>query len=471
MRTRKFGNALLLGTLLAAAAAQAAPADGDFDTNWGFFNSGKMIVPFDFGGDQVDVAADSVLGDDGSLFIAGTVKDANGIKRMGVTKLTPAGGIDTAGFGGGDGRVLSPSNAGVMHATGIARRGTTLYVGGFREVDATNRDFALCIFNTSGVPLLFLSTSSPCVTASFDLGNTISQDIATSMVVQPDGKIVLAGTTAVNSATDTYAAFVRFKSNGALDNTFGVGGTGQQLLRTTNVFQRHRINAVTLAGNGKIVAVGSTDPVGASDTSALVIRLKSDGLVDALSNTAEYAFSVDGSNQRDTGLYDVIAVDNPTDAEDDLVVVGYAELANSIHSGLIAKLNLAYALDTVGFSAGDGSDGYYTTINNASWDFNSVAIQPGVGYVIGATIAQNDQTDFMLGRFRFDGKIDTLWTSQSTAFHPFDFGLNGQFDLLADVKVQGDGIYAVGTGFKTPTNTDFVAAKLTLDRIFRDRFE
>ena len=148
-----------------------------------------------------------------------------------------------------------------------------------------------------------------------------------------------------------------------------------------------------------------------------------------------------------------------------------AELANSIHSGLIAKLNLAYALDTVGFSAGDGSDGYYTTINNASWDFNSVAIQPGVGYVIGATIAQNDQTDFMLGRFRFDGKIDTLWTSQSTAFHPFDFGLNGQFDLLADVKVQGDGIYAVGTGFKTPTNTDFVAAKLTLDRIFRDRFE
>ncbi len=464
-----------LGLAAAGLARAAAPDDGYLDSHWGLFGSGKSLVPFDLGGDLLDQAAGSALGSDGSLFLAGTVKDAGGIKRMGVAKLKADGTLDTTGFGGGDGRVLSPTNAGTLVATALVRRNTTLYVAGYREVNATNRDFALCVFSTAGVPLSFLGTGTSCVTASFDLGPTLSQDMAYDLVVQPDGKIVLAGTTAVSSTTDTYAAFARFHANGLLDSSFGLGNSGQTLLRTSNVFQRHRVRAAALAGNGKIVAVGSTDAVGAGDTGALVIRLNSDGSPDPLSNTDELSFAVDGSSSRDTVLNDVLLEHVANAADDRMVVVGYAQTAGNPNGAnrLIARLNPNGSLDA-GFSGGDGSDGYDISGGAAGTYgvFESVALAPGGGayFPAGTFSYPGDPSDLNLCRYRADGGTETFFEGLS-ACKTVDFTLPGAFETGAAVQVQGDGVYLSGTGFKTASDGDFVAAKFTLDRIFRDRFE
>jgi len=465
----------VLGLGAAGLAHAAAPNDGYLDTSWGLFGSGKSLVPFDLGGDLLDQAAGSALGSDGSLFLAGTVKDANGIKRMGVAKLKPDGTLDTSGFGGGDGRVLSATNAGTLVATALVRRNTTLYVAGYREVNATNRDFALCVFSTAGVPLSFLGTGTSCVTASFDLGPTISQDMAYDLAVQPDGKIVLAGTTAVNSSSDTYAAFVRFNANGLLDGSFGLSHSGQTLLRTSNVFQRHRVRAVAVASNGKIVAVGSTDVVGASDTGALVIRLNSDGSPDPLSNTDELTFAVDGSSSRDTVLNDVLLEDVADAADDRMVVVGYAQTAGNPTGAnrLIARLAPAGSFDA-SFSGGDGSDGYDISGGAAGTYgvFESVAAAPGGGayFPAGTFSFPGEPSDLNVCRYRADGGTETFFEGLS-ACKNVDFSLPGAFETGAEVQVMGDGIYLSGTGFKTASDGDFVAAKFTVDRIFRDRFE
>jgi uncharacterized delta-60 repeat protein len=451
-------------TLLACALLQAglAAAEGALDTHWGVASTGKSPIAFDFGGNMGDFATGSVIGPDGSMYISGTVLDAGGVSRMGVTRLLPNGLIDT-NFGT-DGRVMTQGSQGELFNTaGIVMKGNSLLVGGYKKKTADNWDFVLCAFSTGGVPLLFNSTLAPCVSASFDPGPSLSRDIPRAMAVQADGKVVMAGSTAVASVSDTYAAFARFNTSGALDNTFGLSNSGIQLMRTSN-FLRHQINAVAIASNGKIVGVGKTDIVGGNDSSALIVRLDTDGTVEQLSQSNECSFEVDGSNSRDTELLGLTMVPNGGGLEDDFVTVGYAQMSGTVHSGLIAKRRGATCAYDSSFSGGDGSSGYAVVTAGDSMTFESVAAQPNVGYVIAATYTSTGgDADWLVGRYRPDGSSDSLLT-------PIDFGLIHQTDIVADVHVFHDGIYVAGSWQKTGANYDFGAARLSLDQIFADGF-
>jgi uncharacterized delta-60 repeat protein len=457
-------NTMIRRTLLACALLQAgaAAAEGALDTSWGFANTGKSPIAFDFGGNMGDFATGSVIGPDGSMYISGTVLDAGGVSRIGVTRLLPNGLIDT-NFGT-DGRVMTQSSQGELFNTaGIVMKGNSLLVGGYKKKTADNWDFVLCAFSTGGVPLLFNSTLTSCVSASFDPGPSLSRDIPRAMAIQADGKVVMAGSTAVASVSDTYAAFARFNTSGALDNTFGLSNSGIQLMRTSN-FLRHQINAVAIASNGKIVGVGKTDVVGGNDSSALIVRLETDGTVDQLSQSDECAFEVDGSNSRDTELLGLTMVPNGGGVEDDFVTVGYAQMSGTVHSGLIAKRRGATCAYDASFSGGDGSSGYTVVTAGDSMTFESVAKQPNVGYVIAATYTSTGgDADWLVGRYRPDGSSDSLLT-------PIDFGVIHQTDVVADVHVFHDGIYVAGSWQKTGANYDFGAARLSLDQIFADSF-
>src|SRR5262249_52511129 len=55
-----------------------------------------------------------------------------------------------------------------------------------------------------------------------EFGGTVAGDWASSVVVQPDGKVVAAGQTNVYGTTDF--ALARYYANGTLDPSFGTGG-------------------------------------------------------------------------------------------------------------------------------------------------------------------------------------------------------------------------------------------------------
>jgi len=462
--TNPLRSLLACAVLQAGITASATAAEGMLDTQWGPANTGKSPIAFDYGGNMADFATASVIGPDGSMYISGTVRDANGTSRMGVTRLLPNGVID-ANFGT-DGRAMTQASQGELFNTaGIVMRNNSLLLGGYRKKTADNWDFVLCAFSTGGVPLLFNATGTSCVSASFDLGPTLSRDIARAIALQPDGKVVLAGTTAVASASDTYAAFARFQSSGALDPSFGLQGSGLQMMRTTNLYERHQINAVGIASNGKIVAVGKTDVVGGNDSSALIVRLDTDGSVDQLAPSDECVFEVDGSNSRDTELVDLVLLHNGGGLEDDLVVVGYAQMSGVVRSGLIAKRRgQACAYDT-SFSGGDGTNGYTVVTAGDALTFDRVALQPNVGFVVAANYrATGADSDWLVGRYRFDGHSDSLLT-------PIDFGGVHQSDDVADVQVYHDGIYVAGSWQKSGANYDFGAARIVLNQIFVDGFD
>ena len=88
-------------------------------------------------------------------------------------------------------------------------------------------------------------------------------DSAQAVAIQPDGKIVLAGSWAgfASDGSGRTFAITRFNPDGSLDKAFGSGG------RTLVAFPNAAAEAkgVAIQPDGKIVAAGSTNAGGDSD--------------------------------------------------------------------------------------------------------------------------------------------------------------------------------------------------------------
>lgn len=101
-------------------------------------------------------------------------------------------------------------------------------------------------------------------------------DLAYSVAVQADGKIVVCGQSGVSP--NLHSALARYNRNGHLDSTFGNGGKV-----TVNFSVSDYLFAVALQSDGKIVAAGSS-----RGTAFLLARFNGDGSLDQ-------AFATNGS--------------------------------------------------------------------------------------------------------------------------------------------------------------------------------
>jgi uncharacterized delta-60 repeat protein len=114
-------------------------------------------------------------------------------------------------------------------------------------------------------------------------------DSANDVVVQPDGKILLAGYTKVTGmppgpnqySTTVYPVIVRLLSTGALDTSFGSGGVakGKGLVWDVDGNSYNYYSRLILQANGSIIGVGSHGTATTVDA-GLLERFTSAGVVD-----------------------------------------------------------------------------------------------------------------------------------------------------------------------------------------------
>jgi uncharacterized delta-60 repeat protein len=109
-----------------------------------------------------------------------------------------------------------------------------------------------------------------------------------AVMVQPDGKILVAGSTGRSPSGDF--VLVRYRTDGSLDSSFGTGG-----IVTTDFGLYERANAAVLQPDGKIVVLGESFDMGAYGWPWLALaRYRSDGSLDP-------SFSGDGMLTLSTG--------------------------------------------------------------------------------------------------------------------------------------------------------------------------
>ena len=136
-------------------------------------------------------------------------------------------------------------------AVAIQANGRIVVAGSITDLNTFNDDFALARYNTTGALDSTFGTGG-LVTTGF--GDSASAD-ATSLAIQPDGEIVVAGTVNdFNTFTQGFGV-ARYNPNGSLDPTFGTGG---EVVTSFGSGVSGNAAGVALTCDGDIIVAGTT---------------------------------------------------------------------------------------------------------------------------------------------------------------------------------------------------------------------
>lgn len=267
-------------------------------------------------------------------------------------------------------------------------------------------------------------------------------------VMQPDGKIVIAGST--NFGINRDFIVVRFNTDGSLDQSFATGGK-----QTTHFPENAYATAVAIQGDGKIVVAGHTTTSyesGESLTDFALARYNNDG-------TPDKSFSDDGMQISSVSNGDDFPTSIATQKDGKIVVVGYSEInGKSKHysSCEIARFNTDGSLDNSFFVAPERFG--FLSASPASAALQSDGKIVIAGQTVTGTGEEDEitTTDIFVARYNTDGQLDH--TFNDNGFQTADFGSDDN-DNAIGVNLQSDGkIVLLGNNWNG-SNYDFVLAR------------
>lgn len=237
---------VLLAVLFAAGVITAAlpAARGDLDPSFG--SGGKVTT--DFGGNET--AWGLAVQSDGKAVVAGTRFDPGPSDDFVLARYTSRGALD-ATFDG-DGRVTTDFGGRSDGADDVAIQadGKIVAAGSGFPAQVRPLDFALARYNRDGTLDSTFGDGGKVLT-TFE-PNSI--DGANAVVIQPDGRIVAAGSTRTGPTREF--AVARYLPNGSLDASFDGDGLVVTPIPSGVVFD------LAVQPDGKLIAAGWSNPGG-----------------------------------------------------------------------------------------------------------------------------------------------------------------------------------------------------------------
>jgi uncharacterized delta-60 repeat protein len=311
------------------------------------------------------------------------------------------------------GRITTPvgSSSDFGEALILQTDGKILLAG--ESIVGSNFDFSVVRYNTNGSLDASFDSDGKAITSFGALS-----DGARAIGLQSDGKILLAGYTTVDTTTNLKNfAVARYNADGSLDTSFDGDGRA-----TVGVASRNDTAwGIAIQTDGKIVLAGESTPTSGAG-SALLARFNSNGSLDTSFGSGGLV-TTSGFLGRNMLLQ----------ADGKIVVVG-GGTANNFE---LARYNSNGTLDTT--FDGDGRVSTDISGSNASDTAYGVALQAdGKILVAGNTIVSGTtvHSDFALARYNTNGSLDTTFSGDGKLTFDF-FGRSS--DSASSVAVQPDG--------------------------------
>ncbi len=214
--------------------------DGSLDPSFG--SGGKVTTSFAERGGQVGVNAVAIQ-PDGKIVAAGFAGTSGSDRDHALARYNPDGTLDPT-FGTG-GKVITSFNGFDEAAAMALQADGKIVTAGFSGPASGSFDFALARLNPDGSLDPTFGTGGKVI---IDFGGP-GEEQGRSVAVQPDGKIVVAGISIVGGTFDF--ALARLNPDGSLDPTFGTGGKV-----TTDFGSSDGGSSVAIQPDGKIVVAG-----------------------------------------------------------------------------------------------------------------------------------------------------------------------------------------------------------------------
>ncbi len=334
-----------------------------------------------------------------------------------LTVLAAAGDLDTT-FDG-DGVVTTTIGTfAIAYGVAIQPNGRIVAVG--YTDNGPEYDFAVARYNSTG-----------SLDSGFGVGGVVSTsftttgDYAYGVVIQSDGKIVVAGN-AYNTNLPDFAV-ARYNSNGSLDTSFDTDG------KDTTAFGADDIGrAVALQTDGKIVIAGYTNASGNDDFA--VLRYNSNGSLDTSFDTDGRVTTAFTSND-DQARAVLIQPDGK------IVAAGY-RFGGNLPDFAVARYNSNGSLDTSFSGDGLASKAF------GGDDYAYAAARQSDGKIVlaGCTNASGND-NVALTRFNSDGTLDTTFGTSGeviTAVHASNYDCAYGVAIQSDGKIVVTGYYGTG---------------------------
>jgi uncharacterized delta-60 repeat protein len=377
---------------------------------------------------STDIANAVAVQADGKLVVVGTAYKQNDYsdEDFVVARYNTDGTLDNSFGRSGRVRTDFPGLAAVPSSVVIQADGKIVVAGGAFPLFTFAGDFKVVRYNRNGS----LDTSfgdGGIVTTSFPAGS-----YAFDLALQSDGKIIAAGTVFVafdpGESSDTDFALARYNPDGTPDATFGSGGQ----VSTDFVGFEDDAFSVLIQPDGKIVAVGSAnDPATFYDFAA--VRYLSNGTIDT-------TFGVAGKVRTDFGDQNFDRASSAALQPDGrIVAAGFAiSHGGGVQNFAVARYTSNGILDTTFSRDGKTQIDFGNCCQGAA---NVLLQSDGKIITVGGSNGESSEDDFLLARLNPRGSLDATFGiggKVRTSFGDLNGGANG-------AALQSDGkIVAVG---------------------------
>lgn len=313
---------------------------------------------------------------------------------------------------------------GIDHAMGVAIQpnGRIVVVGSTQQDLVTS--IALARFMPDGTLDPDFGNGGQVITG-IGVDPVMILDAAMAVALQPDGKIVVAGSSFENGSGDRFVV-ARYDTTGVLDPSFGTGG-----IQMNALLNGGRFGSVAIRDDGYIVACGVLNEA-PSNEMFIAARYTPSGLPDT-------SFDGDGFALIDITPDDDAASDIELEPGGSILITGYCGLGTDMNIALV-RLAADGSLDPS--LAGDG-----IVIEQLSTDQDaaySVVRQPGDGKILVSGVTTFLPMVFMVvARYNTDGSLDNTFAGDGIYQSPHP-GLNfpGNMVLAPDGRIVIGGTWA-----------------------------
>lgn len=354
--------------------------------------------------------------------------------------FTQAGTLDST-FGA-DGKLtaaIGPGSEGVF-SLALQQNGKIL-VAGYSH-NGVDNDFALARYDLKGRPDSTFGTDGLLTTAVGE-----SNDLATAVALQSDGKIIAAGWSSKD--TDNDFALVRYHADGSLDASFDTDGK----LFTAIGSGDDRIYAIAVQSDGKIIAAGYT--AAGEDKDFALVRYHIDGRLDESFGRNGLVTTSLGSG--DDRIYAIALQDDGK-----IVAAGRSENEVTGVDFTLARYQVDGSIDKH-----FGLNGIVKTALGVGTDLaHAIAIQEDGKIVAAGYSYEGTKAGFALARYLPDGNPDLSFNLEGKVRTEISSG--NAFGR--SIAIQGDGKIVVGGWSSNGVDDDFTLVRYEkdgrLDRTF-----
>ena len=423
--------------VLLTGAARAQQAAGSLDAS--FDGDGKILTGF---GNPDTIAGSVVVQPDGKIVVVGLAgaidlqSETPGSSDFLVLRFNPDGSPD-ATFNG-DGRVVTSFGDGEDGAGAVLiQPDGKILVAGAVNMKTPQGQIALARYNADGSLDATFDGDGKLTTDAAELQNV--EERAESMILQPDGKILVVVSTLKQNFLEDQVFVVRYNADGSRDNSFaGDGITTLAFAIPGGVAQGLTGNDLALQPDGKIVVAGAVATAEFSDV--FVWRLNADGTNDETFGGRAVTVSFNLSD---------IAISVFVRPGNKILVAGSSFSDDFLRNDYtFARFNGNGTLDTT--FDGDGKKTLFDA-NAIAFPLDYEILADGRIVSAGTIIdgAAAFKTNFAVTRFDANGEFDPGFGDGGTAVTAFGDGLDSAQALV----IQTDGkIVAAGaseTGLKS----------------------